>query len=147
MAAHRVTLGQPRAPLNILSLCSVCRRPKGREGGVRRLGECGSRGRVRAVGSWPRLRFLSHPFFCLLISGTLRTTGLYRPEGNGPEFGGWVSRRFVGLTDMRREVLKAFPEDGVIGHRAGSTSQPSQLLHRVQIPTEPERKCHRPQSE
>lgn len=33
-----------------------------------------------------------------------------------------MSERFVGPTDTRREVSEAFPEDGVIGHRAGSTS-------------------------
>lgn len=39
----------------------------------------------------------------------------------GLDFKEWVPGRSVGPTDLRREGSRVFLEDGVVGHRAGST--------------------------
>lgn len=95
MAAYRMTLGQPWAPLNTISPCSVCRRPEGREGGVRSLGEW-DRGEGRVVGPWPRLHFLFHPFCCVPSSqGASGLPGSTGQKVMGLELGEWVPGREV----------------------------------------------------
>lgn len=45
-------------------------------------------GQASGVLAQPLLPSLTPSFVSPVISGTLRTSGLYRPEGNGPGFGG-----------------------------------------------------------
>lgn len=132
-------MGGPWAPLNTLSPCSVFRRREGREGGVRRLGECGS---GVGQGQWGlSLPLLYHASFCVPNSsqGPAGPPGSTGQKVTGLGLKGWVAERSEGSTDMRREVTSGT-------ELAVPANTPSHSTM-SKFPPRPGGKCHRPQRE